>query len=788
MMRAGKTIGFFVDWLEDQYQLKILSGILSGARDNNVNILCFEGGVIDSRIPYEVQRSYIYHLANPGNVDGLIILSSSLAHHSSSGCIESFCRQFVSLPIVSIGVEIRGIPSFLVDNKKGFEVLIQHLIETHGYKRFAFIGGHENSKDASERYAVFIDTLSRYGIKPDKKSISFGDFREESGAQAINELINVRKAVFDVVIAANDSMAIGAIDELTRLGKQVPWDIAVTGFDNLESSMYTISPLTTVSQSLDEQGKLAVEVLLNMIEGKAVSETLLLPTHFVLRESCGCLSQTIQRASAASFSSMRCDRDAVFIKERKKLKNHIIESVKEYNNFYQHPSQTEIIEKLLESIYQSVTTNSETKALKTWNALLSAILKNKGTILICQSLLSSLRNTLLPYFPENNHRQSAENLFHLMRIMIGERAFLQEKQKEHISAKATAIINRIREEVIISISEEQLFDMIIQQLPGLGIESCYLVRFENTPRHNEKTKRLLFAYRNNKSLELKNCDNPFPSSQIIPPNIFPKKRNYIMIIEALYHYDQMGYIIFEMGPHSDNIYGTLRRIISSALQGSILFQQVKTQKNHLLSRSEHLSRSVEELRQIIRAFVETIRRTVEARDPYTARHHQRVADLARSIASDMGLSEEVIEGIRIAASVHDLGKIYVPAEILNKPGQLSDIEFNLVKAHPQVAYEILEPIDFPWPVAEIVLQHHERLDGSGYPSELTGKNILLEARIISVADVVEAMASHRPHRSALGLAKALEEIESNAGVLYDADVVRSCATLIREKKYELPES
>jgi len=194
--------------------------------------------------------------------------------------------------------------------------------------------------------------------------------------------------------------------------------------------------------------------------------------------------------------------------------------------------------------------------------------------------------------------------------------------------------------------------------------------------------------------------------------------------------------------------------------------------------------NVERMRKALGATVQAIAVTVETRDPYTAGHQRRVADLARSIATEMKLPVDQIDGIRMAAAIHDLGKISVPAEILSKPTKLTALEFSLIKAHAQTGYDILKDIDFPWPVARIVLEHHERMDGSGYPNGLTGDN-LLESRILSVADVVEAMASHRPYRTGLGIDAALEEIEKNRGTLYDHAVADACLRLFREKGFKL---
>ena len=186
------------------------------------------------------------------------------------------------------------------------------------------------------------------------------------------------------------------------------------------------------------------------------------------------------------------------------------------------------------------------------------------------------------------------------------------------------------------------------------------------------------------------------------------------------------------------------------------------------------------LRHGLEVTVEALASTVELRDAYTAGHQRRVSKIATAMARRMGLPEDAINGLRLASIIHDVGKIQVPAEILSKPGRLSPLEFALIKEHAQAGYDIVKDIDFPWPVAEIILQHHERLDGSGYPRGLKADQILIEAKILGVADVIEAMTSHRPYRAALGTDAALAEIEAGKGKLYDPAAVDACANLFQE--------
>jgi len=234
-----------------------------------------------------------------------------------------------------------------------------------------------------------------------------------------------------------------------------------------------------------------------------------------------------------------------------------------------------------------------------------------------------------------------------------------------------------------------------------------------------------------------------------------------------------------------------RRQDGSLFWASMTMQAIRDEQGRLLHYEgidEDITdrkESLERLRKALGGTVQAISMAVETKDPYTAGHQRRTADLARAIATEMGLDADQRDFIRIAATIHDIGKIALPAEILSKPTKLTDIEFSLIKTHALQGYEILKGIEFPWPVADVVLQHHERIDGSGYPEGLKGEDILLEARILSVADVVEAIASHRPYRPANGIDDALDEISKNRGILYDADAVDACLTLFREKMYHL---
>jgi HD-GYP domain-containing protein (c-di-GMP phosphodiesterase class II) len=218
-----------------------------------------------------------------------------------------------------------------------------------------------------------------------------------------------------------------------------------------------------------------------------------------------------------------------------------------------------------------------------------------------------------------------------------------------------------------------------------------------------------------------------------------------------------------------NFAGLLEKVSDAGI-----FQYVQTELRH----------SQERMRKTMGAIIQAMSMTIEKRDPYTAGHQRRVAKLCRAIATELGFSWDRIQGLRMAAAIHDLGKILVPAGILNKPGPMSEPEMAIIRMHPFTAYDILKGIQFPWPLAEIIYQHHERMDGSGYPRQLKGDQILLEARILSVADVVESMSTFRPYRPTIGVKEALMELRRQRAIQFDPKVVDVCILLLTKKDFD----
>jgi putative nucleotidyltransferase with HDIG domain len=228
-----------------------------------------------------------------------------------------------------------------------------------------------------------------------------------------------------------------------------------------------------------------------------------------------------------------------------------------------------------------------------------------------------------------------------------------------------------------------------------------------------------------------------------------------------------------------------REIDERKLLESQLVAQEQLLEECVKDRTNELQQSMHKLKKSVEGTIHALSKIIESKDPYTSGHQLRVAELARLIASEMGFNEERLEAIYMISLVHDIGKISVPQEILSRPGKLSELEREIVRTHPQIGYDILSNVEFPWPVTDVILQHQELYDGSGYPNGLKGNEIMIEARIIAVADVIESMTSHRPYRSIPGIDKAIEVITQNSGKLYDSEVVETCVRIIREKGFSL---
>lgn len=326
-------LGLLLDWLEDDYQNIVLRGAVEAAAERGVGLVCFAGGALGPAhggskpgTRFGAPRNAVFGLACAHNVDGLMVLSGTLANHVGREELVRFCESYRPLPMCSIAVALPTMPSVLVDNAAGMRAAIVHLIVDHGLKRIAFVRGPQANDDAERRYRIYCDVLSEYGLGVDPRLVVPGDFQRASGVRAVRELLDNRRLKIDAIVAASDYMALGAIEGAAARGLRVPEDLAVVGFDDVEEASCATPPLTTVRQPLFDQGRWAVEVLLDLIRGRPTPDRIQLHTEFVRRSSCGCAWRDGARADVESEKEAAPEtRDvskleaAVFLQARQRL-------------------------------------------------------------------------------------------------------------------------------------------------------------------------------------------------------------------------------------------------------------------------------------------------------------------------------------------------------------------------------------------------------------------------------------------------------------------------------------
>ncbi len=284
-----KTIGVLINWTVDPYQQMFLDGVMDFARQSGMNCIIFEGGTLNAPQEYEAERNMVFPLASEKVVDGLVVLPASIGLFAGKEKMKAFCGRYGSIPLVSVAMDLEGIPSVLIDNRSGMRELVVHLIEEHACRRFAFIAGPTGIGDAEDRREVFEQVLREHGIAFDPRSLFQGDYSMLSGIDAAKYFLREGIQKFDVMVAANDGMASGALKELIRNKVRVPEQLAVTGFDNIDMAGYLSPSLTTVKQPIYEEGWTATKLIADLLAGRGVAQKTYLPTRLVVRESCKCV-------------------------------------------------------------------------------------------------------------------------------------------------------------------------------------------------------------------------------------------------------------------------------------------------------------------------------------------------------------------------------------------------------------------------------------------------------------------------------------------------------------------
>jgi DNA-binding LacI/PurR family transcriptional regulator/signal transduction histidine kinase len=595
---ARRTLGLLVDWIDYDYQNAVFCGVADAAKDHDVNLLCFTGGVLDSPVRFGAQRNLIYDLAGPESADGLLIMAGTLGNVIGAERVARFCERYRPLPMCSIAVRLEDIPSVLVDNVAGTRELIDHLVEVHQHRRIAFIRGPEVNNEAELRYRVYQDALAHHGIPPDPDLVAMGDFNRPSGGDAVRQLLDERGQTIDALVAANDYMAFGAMDALESRGLRVPQDIAVAGFDDTDEARFHAPPLTTVRQPLYEQGYQAAEMLLRLIAGEEGRNRLVLHTELVARRSCGCYSVTSRATALPDAPENGAPDEDAFFTRRDTILQNLARAARA-----PHGVNPGWEQRLLEAFLSDLYGGNSGGFLEHIETRLYRVREAGGDMSSWQDVITALRWQGLPCLAHDQVRRArAEDLWQQAHMLIGTMAERAQAQSRLRAERWARTVSQTGEAMITAFDVISLVNAVAEQFPRLGIRSCYLALYEGRTRPAPES-RLILAFDDARPAGSQPVGVAFPSQQLVPPEMLPTDRRTTYVVEPLFFKEeQLGFVLFEMGPPEGAIYEALRDQVSAALKGSLLVQQVidkDQERQRLLRDLEKRARELESAYQAL---------------------------------------------------------------------------------------------------------------------------------------------------------------------------------------------
>ncbi|MCX7680415.1 MAG: substrate-binding domain-containing protein [Anaerolineae bacterium] len=580
------TIGLLIQAVTDTggYHAALWRGIVEAARQRDVNLICFAGGELPSspgdRIA--VNMSAVYRLISKHAVDALIISGSICTGRPSA--LRPLYELYRHLPLVSITPSLEEIPTVTVDNYSSMRRLMAHLTQHHGYRRIAFICGPEGHPEAIERYQAYVDVLGEYGIPVDPRLVAPGDYQTPAGRAAIRLLLDERGVDFEALVAANDGMALGAINELQQRGIRVPYDVAVTGFDDVAAAGASTPSLTTIRQPMFELGKRAIEMLSNILVGEPQHGPVTIPASLMVRESCGCIQPARVTTAAAQLPVTNEPLETTLTAQRENIIFAMAHAVGSTS-----PVVTARAERLLDAFIAEITGEAQDSFLPALDDVLRQEAM-EGRVSSWQEAISTLRSALLPYLTDKGRLRLAEELWHQSRVMTGERARRTEISRALEAELLTINLHNIGQSIISVFDINSISEIVTRDFPRLGIPACYIALYEGPGAPAEQSK-LIAAYDEHTPIPDDPEARSFPSPQLVPGGFSSHRERFTMIVEPLASRENsLGFVVFETGPLQGEVYSALRGHLSSAIQGALLVQAVAERTRSLQEANYALQR------------------------------------------------------------------------------------------------------------------------------------------------------------------------------------------------------
>ena len=576
------TIGLLTHGITDDAGSGIYAGAMEAARAYDANLICFQGNPLESHEGFLEQGNVIYQLASAENVDGLVLSSATLSILIGADKAQTFADRYRPIPIVSLGMALKGVPSITAENYQGMYDVISHLIEAHGYHRIVFVGGPHSNPEHVTRYQAYMDALAKHGLPLDPALVSPPtDWTEVTGRAALRTMLDQRGlrpgADFDAVAASNDETGVGVLFELQARGIHVPEQVAVTGFDGFPRGEYCTPSLTSVAQRRYEQAYQGVEMVIAQLRGEDVPRQSVIPTELLIRQSCGCSDPLVVQAAAgpiAQPAKKAVTRDAILslVQERRaSIKTDLIRAAGGSFEGLDPAWSDQLLDTFLCDVVE------ETPSRNFWSALdrlISQTTMLNSDMRKWQSVISVHRLQLLPFLSEREHLHRAEDLWQQARLIIAEGTYRVRAYREYQASQQADIVRQIGQTLITTFDLSNSVEALIGGLPGLGIPGCYLALYD-FPETPKTWANMIFAYTDNAQVRLPRGGSRFPTLQLIPADLRSSQRLLSAVIMPLYFREQqLGFVLFETGQTDPAIYENLRGQISSMLQGALLMEQV----------------------------------------------------------------------------------------------------------------------------------------------------------------------------------------------------------------------